>query len=241
MPALALALVGDPVAHSASPGLYRGFLAERGIDGTYEAIRVPAGEGRRALADLRARGYRGVNVTTPLKEEAYAYCDSHDEIAAASGSVNTVVFDAAGARGYNTDGAGAVGAVAAAVSGAVAGRSVLILGAGPTARAGALALREAGARVALWSRTFARARSAATAAGVDLWRPGAPCDVVLAALLPAVELPAYVRVEVLRAPAVVDANYGPRATLGALLGRPVHDGLEMLRASVRASFALFAP
>ncbi len=95
--------------------------------------------------------------------------------------------------------------------------------------------------MALWSRTFARARAAATAAGVDLWRPGAPCDVVLAALLPAVELPAYVRVEVLRAPAVVDANYGPRATLGALLGRPVHDGLEMLRASVRASFALFAP
>ena len=40
--------------------------------------------------------------------------------------------------------------------------------------------------------------------------------------------------------AIVDANYGPRATLGASLGRAVHDGSEMLRASARASFELFA-
>jgi shikimate dehydrogenase len=235
-------VIGDPIGHSASPALHRGFLRAASLDGTYEAIRVAAGDGARALDDLRARGFTGIGVTTPLKEEAFAYCTTHDDVALASGSVNTVLFALEGARGHNTDGAGALGALRAALATEdLAGASILILGAGPTARAAALALRDAGARVSLWNRTHARAVAAAERAGAALWQPGNIVDAVLSALAPhATIADDAVRAAILAAPVVVDANYGPRATLGATLGRPVADGRAMLEASARASFALFA-
>jgi shikimate dehydrogenase len=237
-----LALIGDPIAHSASPELHRGFLRAASLDGTYEAIRVAAGDGAGALDDLRARGFTGVGVTTPLKEEAFAYCTAYDDVALASGSVNTVLFPHDGARGHNTDGDGALGALRAALATEdLAGASILILGAGPTARAAALALRNAGARVSLWNRTHARAVVAAERARVALWRRGDAVDAVLSALAPHATIDDDdVRSAILAASVVVDANYGPRATLGAALGRPVADGRTMLEASARASFALFA-
>ena len=222
--------------------MHRGFLRAAGLEGTYETIRVAAGEGARALDDLRAQGYTGISVTTPLKEEAFAHCVAHDDVALASGSVNVVLFAADGASGYNTDGAGALGALRAALATEnLAGTSILILGAGATARSAAQALRDAGARVSLWNRTHARAVAAAERAGVALWRRGDTFDAVLSALAPhATIADDDVRDAILAAPVVVDANYGPRATLGATLGRPVADGSAMLEASARATFALFA-
>jgi shikimate dehydrogenase len=139
---LKLAVIGDPVAHSRSPEYQRGFLAEAGLSGTYEAIRVAAGTGAARIEALRAAGYLGLNVTTPLKEEAFARADVRDPIATASGAVNTLVL---GTRidGYNTDGAGALGALADAGLSDPAGRRILVLGAGPTARAVAFALARA--------------------------------------------------------------------------------------------------
>ena len=222
--------------------MHRGFLRAAGLEGTYETIRVAAGEGARALDDLRAQGYTGISVTTPLKEEAFAHCVARDDVALASGSVNVVLFAADGAHGYNTDGAGALGALRAALATEnLAGTSILILGAGATARSAAQALRDAGARVSLWNRTHARAVAAAERAGVALWRRGDTFDAVLSALAPhATIADDDVRDAILAAPVVVDANYGPRATLGAALGRPVADGSAMLEASARATFALFA-
>jgi shikimate dehydrogenase len=236
-----LALIGDPVAHSMSPQLHRGFLAEIKLSGTYEALRVPAGAGGGAIERLRAAAYRGVNVTTPLKEEAFAHCARHDGLARESGSVNTVVFEGALACGYNTDGAGALGAVqAAAARQDVVGLNVLVLGAGPTARAAASALRDARALVTVWNRTRERAERLSDALRVDLWRPGTQVDVVLSTLPPQSALEDDdVRAAVLAAAIIVDANYAERATLGRVLGRAVIDGSEMLRASARASFDLF--
>lgn len=232
-------MIGDPVAHSASPALHREFLTAAGLLGTYEAIRVPAGEATRALQGLRARGFRGVNVTTPLKEEAFAACRRRDAVADASGSVNTVLFQAGAFHGYNTDGVGAVEALRDA--GGLEGGTVLVLGAGPTARAAAFALRALGVHVVVWNRTGARAEALCRALGVDVWRPGMRVDAVFSALAP-MSSPDDDELgrSILAAPVVVDANYGSRATLAATLERPVIDGLSMLRASARASFELFA-
>lgn len=237
-----LALIGDPVAHSESPALHRGFMQEAGFVGTYEAVRVPAGEGARALDELGAAGFRGVNVTTPLKEEAFARCAVDDALARASGSVNTVVFAGGRTLGYNTDGAGALGAVRAAlVQDDLTGIVVAVLGAGPTARASIHALLDCGARVVVWNRTKARADTLAERFAVDLWAAGIQPDLVLSTLAPVHALEDEALVAMLSAtPHVVDANYGTRATLERLLGRPVADGREMLRASARASFDLFA-
>jgi shikimate dehydrogenase len=238
-PALRLAVIGDPVAHSRSPALHRGFLEEAGLAGTYEAIRVAAGDGARAIDTLRAAGYTGLNVTTPLKEEAFARAARRDAAAEASGSVNTLLLGER-VEGYNTDGVGALGALAAAGLPDVRGQRILVLGAGPTARAASVALAQAGAELALWNRTRARAESMCATLGARLWSPGAPLDAVLSTLAPDATLDAMLKAALRAAPVVVDANYGPRFTLGASLGRDdVCDGLAMLTAGARASFELF--
>ena len=237
---LRLAVIGDPVAHSLSPQLHRGFFEERNIEGSYEALRVPAGDGRRVIAALRARGYHGLNVTTPLKEEAFAASQTRDAAARASGAVNTLVF---GKRiaGYNTDGAGALGALRAAGLASVKDVRILVLGAGPAARAAIAALTSAGSRIVVWNRAPARIEPFANAQGARLWQPGAPVDALFAALAPGARFDDAALLQALRAaPIAVDANYGPRATLAAVLERSdVCDGTAMLRASARASFELF--
>jgi shikimate dehydrogenase len=237
---LKLAVTGDPVAHSASPALQREFLAAAGLTGTYEAIRIPKGSGATEFARLRAAGYIGLNVTTPLKEEAFAYADRCDNAALAAGSVNTLVFVDL-VLGYNTDGAGAIGAFAAAGLGELDGSRILVLGAGPTARSCVVSLVAAGAHVYVWNRTPATAHSLASSLGAHLWTADfTGIAAVLSALPPNATLadPAL-RAALLAAPIVVDANYGDRATLAQDLGRPVIDGIEMLRASARISFDLF--
>jgi shikimate dehydrogenase len=235
-----LAVIGDPVAHSASPALHRGFLDAAGVAGTYEAIRVPQGDGARAIDELRDRGYVGLNVTTPLKEEAYTRADVRDAACVAAGSANTLVLGDSIAA-FNTDGVGAIGALAEAGLAHIAGKHILVLGAGPTARSCIVAFAAAGARVTIWNRTAETAREIANRFSVRVWdanddTPGA----VISALPPNVTLDASPLRDTLKAaPIVIDANYGPRATLGDHLERHVHDGHAMLRASAAASFAIF--
>jgi shikimate dehydrogenase len=235
-----LAVIGDPVAHSASPALHRGFLEATGIPGTYEAIRVPQGEAARAIDDLRARGYIGLNVTTPLKEEAYARADVRDAAATAAGSANTLVLGTSIAA-YNTDGVGAIGALAEAGLSNISSKRILVLGAGPTARSCVVAFVAAGAHVTIWNRTASTAAHVANSLSASVWNPpyDAP-DAVISALPPDVTFEsAMLRTTLETAPIVVDANYGARATLAAHLARHVYDGTAMLRASAAASFAIF--
>ncbi len=236
---LKLALIGDPVNHSASPSLQRGFLDAERVPGSYEAICVSAGDGVRAIEDLRLRGYVGLNVTTPLKSEAFAHADWHDATALAAESVNTLVLGER-VEGYNTDGIGALGALADAGLRDVAGTRILVLGAGPTARAAVAALVAADAAVFVWNRTAERAAAVAHEFDAHLFEPGVPLDAVFAALAPqAVPSREEVRRAVMDAPILIDANYADRATLAAMLGRPAVDGLSMLRHSARASFELW--
>jgi shikimate dehydrogenase len=210
--------------------------------GTYEAIRVSAGDGARAFGDLRARGYTGLNVTTPLKEEALRAADDLDDIARAAGSVNVLVL---GERllGYNTDGAGALGALAAAGLGNLKDKRILILGAGPTARAAIVAIGKTEARVDIWNRTQSRAQAIIEAHDIGPFDPHATYDAILSTLSPGAT-PTDVGPEVERAIAsatnVIDANYGSRSTLATNFNRPnTLDGFEMLHASARASFEIF--
>ena len=236
---LKLAVVGDPVAHSRSPVLQRGFMAEAGVPGTYEAIRVRLGELGAALVALRAEGYGGLNVTTPLKEEAATLCDRLSPAAQALAAVNTLVLRETETFGANTDGAGGVGALEAALGGAH-GKRVLVLGAGPTARAVVYALAHAGAEVSVWNRTRERAEALAARFGVRVWDGTQAFDAVYATLPPNPTVPPGIERALREAPLVLDANYGPRATLGTLLGRPVVDGTAMLAASARRSFELWS-
>jgi shikimate dehydrogenase len=233
---LRFAVIGDPVEHSRSPRLHAEFYAQSGLAARYDAIRVPKGECAAALARLRDEGYFGLNVTTPLKEEAFALCARADETSRRAGAVNTLTLLPALTEGANTDGIGARAALEAALGEPVRERTILILGAGPTARAAALELAARGARLRLWNRTPERWDALRADLGADPLRAGEPLDAVLSTLPPGAAFPPPVRDALLGARAVVDANYGDRATLRAMLGREVTDGSEMLAAQARASF-----
>jgi len=96
-----------------------------------------------AMADM---GFRGVNLTVPLKEVAFRGIADLADTAALLGAVNTVEFTASGLRGHNTDGVGFLRAVDEAFGCDVAGRSVMMLGCGGAGRAVALTCARRGAR-----------------------------------------------------------------------------------------------
>ena len=147
-----LAVLGDPLAFTLSPVLHRAGLDALGLPGGSEALRVPQSRLGTTLARLAADGYRGVNLTHPLKRAALGYLTETSDAARRAGSVNTVSFGPGGARGDTTDGAGFIALLEDLGSG-VTGTNVLLLGAGGAARSLALALLEAGAaRVTAWAR-----------------------------------------------------------------------------------------
>lgn len=230
-----LAVIGDPIAHSASPRLHRAFLEEAGIEGSYAAIRVERGSGARALATLRAEGYDGCNVTFPLKEEARDACDALSDEARRAGAVNTVLF-AHEIVGANTDGIGARTAIETLLDEPVALKRVGILGYGATARAILAELHDNDAYAFVWGRDARRVAEVCERFEAEPWpRRNAP-EIVVSTLPPGVELPADIAAALRAADLVVDANYGERATLGRALGREVVSGHAMLEAQARASF-----
>ncbi len=126
-----LAVIGHPVAHSASPGMHQPALDALGIDARYIRLDVRPGDVATTFARLRQLGFIGCNVTVPLKLEAMAACGDVHADARALGAVNTVRFDADGVtRGFNTDGPGFARAIDDLFSQPLSTLRVAVLGAG---------------------------------------------------------------------------------------------------------------
>ncbi len=149
-----LALLGDPVSHTNSPGLHQVAMRSLGMRGAYIPYRTSPGDVPSALGDLVAAGVAGVNVTVPLKLEAAAAMDRLGEGARRSGAVNTVVVQRGGLlRGENTDADG-VAMTAGEVTGRPGGGlTALVLGTGGAARGAAVGLAAWGARVLATGRS----------------------------------------------------------------------------------------
>lgn len=127
------AVVGYPIAHSKSPLIHRLFAEQTQQDLTYEAILIDNEETSFswAIADLKNRGYKGINITVPFKLDAFEYADDLTERAQAAHAVNTFVFDEDGKTlGDNTDGIGLVNDIEINGKTAFHEKKVLILGAG---------------------------------------------------------------------------------------------------------------
>lgn len=157
---MTLGLFGFPVSHSRSPRLFARLarLLKRPI--SYEARAVPAGTLAAAVACARDAGWRGANVTVPLKEEAARLADSLTPAAKALGAVNVLRFGKT-VVGHNTDAEGLRDALKGAGVNA-RGKRVLVFGAGGAARAAGWAVAKDGAKsVRFCARTLARARKAA--------------------------------------------------------------------------------
>jgi shikimate dehydrogenase len=100
-----LAVLGFPVAHSASPRMHQPALDALGINARYIRLEVEPGKIAEAFEKMRALEFIGCNVTVPHKLEAMDYCTvSHH--AMMLGAVNTIIFKREATEGYNTDGPG---------------------------------------------------------------------------------------------------------------------------------------
>ncbi len=150
-------VAGWPVSHSRSPLLHNHWLRLHRIDAAYIQLPVRPEDLTGAIADLRATGFAGLNITVPHKQAAFALCDKVDDSARQAGAVNTLVFAPDGIRGLNTDGAGFLANLAA--HGVAADGPALLLGAGGAARAIASALLAAGAQVSVTNRSPERAQA----------------------------------------------------------------------------------
>jgi shikimate dehydrogenase len=134
-----------------------------GIDADYQRLPVPAPLFAETVRALPGSGFRGINVTIPHKEAALELADTASEAARAIGAANTLTFSEGSIHAENTDAPGMISAVPFDL----AGRRVLVLGAGGTARAVVWAVRDAGAsEVVVVNRTYSRAGELAAAMGV---------------------------------------------------------------------------
>lgn len=159
------AVLGDPVAHSLSPGIQNSAFREAGVDGVYVALKCESDTLPGLIRGL-ARAGGGGNVTLPHKQAAAQIVDDPTEMVERTGACNTFWAENGRLRGDNTDVAGFQGAVDALTGGSAAGASVLLLGAGGAARAALVGLVSDGVeRVVLWNRSVDRARRLASELG----------------------------------------------------------------------------
>jgi len=127
--------MGHPITHSKSPFIHAEFAAQTGEVMSYEAIGVEPGTFAAAVAEFENAGGRGLNVTLPFKEEAFAIADEASSRAAEAGAANTLCFESGGRRrADNTDGVGLVRDLVDNHGIVLARRRLLLLGAGGAAR-----------------------------------------------------------------------------------------------------------
>ena len=153
-------VLGNPVGHSRSPWIHARFAELTGEHLRYEARLVPLGGFADALAQLIVEGARGCNVTVPFKLDAAQAATQCSERVHLAGAANTLSFADGAILADNTDGLGLVADITQNAGFEIAGRDVLLIGAGGAA-AGALApLLVAGPRkMVVANRTLARAEA----------------------------------------------------------------------------------
>lgn len=237
------AVVGDPVDHSLSPVIHNACFDYLGIRARYTTMRIPEGDFGRAVAALRSGDLDGINVTMPLKAEAFAGVDTRSRTAKRSLSVNTVVSEGGVLVGHNTD----VGGVVYAVERLRLDPNtpVLILGAGGAARAAAVAMEDRELSISTRNPQAAAELLESTVEFGEVlgWQQPVEGAVVINAT------PIGMRSERLSiaviegAAGFVDMAYGdqetPSTQLAKRLGIPVSDGIDTLIGQASEAFALF--
>lgn len=244
-----VALIGDPVAESASPAMQNAALRAAGLSLEYVTRRVSRDELARVFPLLRST-HLGLNVTTPLKEAVIPLLDEVASEARSAGSVNTIVFRDGRAVGSSTDGEGFLRALRRSAPDARL-RASLVLGTGGAARAVIAALVRDGAQVKISGRDpaagarLAHELDASFVAGEDLERALGEVDLLVSAVPAAAwaeaspPLPSGAR---FRSPLIVfDLVYRPRRTpllqRAAAAGCATVEGIEMLIEQGALSFA----
>ncbi|MFH1079907.1 MAG: shikimate dehydrogenase [Pseudomonadota bacterium] len=151
------ALFGNPVAQSLSPLMHNAALKAMGVSGCYVPLCIRHLPG--AVQGLRGMDIRGASVTIPFKSEIMAYLDNLDAEALKIGAVNTIINDNGRLTGCNTDWCGLVQSLKEQLD--IEGKTVVILGAGGTARAALYGVIKEKGHPVIVNRTERKARELA--------------------------------------------------------------------------------
>jgi shikimate dehydrogenase len=252
------AVAGNPVEHSQSPFIHALFANATGQAMEYGRLLCPLDGFAPTVRRFAAEGARGCNVTVPFKFEAFGIAARHSERAALAQAANVLRFDAAGWFADNTDGAGLVQDIERNAQRPLAGKRVLLVGAGGAA-AGALgplilarpaeltvANRTLDKAAALVSRHQPLARSGAVGLHAStLADAGTAYDVVINASASSLQGAAVpVAATVLRPGTLaLDMMYGPAAqpflAWAAAHGATGRDGLGMLVEQAAEAFVVW--
>jgi shikimate dehydrogenase len=127
------AVIGNPIAHSKSPMIHEAFARNTAQALEYTRILAPLDGFVETVQAMIADGFKGANVTVPFKMEAFQLANQLTERAHDAGAVNTLIFNEAGIIGDNTDGAGIVRDIQENLQIPIAGKRVLLIGAGGAA------------------------------------------------------------------------------------------------------------
>ena len=161
------AVLGSPVSHSFSPVLYNAAYAALDLDHSYYAIETREPELGAFLESVDAQ-WLGVSLTMPLKEVAFKFADSCDDLAQLTGAINTLVFGSK-TKAFNTDVLGIVDALTESGKDQIS--TGVIFGSGATARSSLVALHRLGANhvtcVARNQSDIARLAVVANEVGID--------------------------------------------------------------------------
>jgi len=249
-------VAGNPVEHSQSPFIHAEFARQTGQAMEYGRLLWPLEGFAESVRALALSGAKGCNITVPFKFDAFAQGKRLTERARLAQAANVLRFDAEGWLADNTDGVGLVRDIERNAGVALAGKRVLLIGAGGAA-AGVLGplLAARPAAITVANRTLDKARALVErhlqVAGETNLRAssltacGTGFDVVINASASSLQGAAIPVADAVLAPdaLALDMMYGPAAQpfldWAAAHGARGRDGMGMLVEQAAAAFELW--
>ncbi len=172
------AVIGDPVAHSLSPVLQNGLIELFNLDAVYVAFRIRPAYVAEFIFSVKLLNLAGVNVTTPHKQNVISFVNKKSPDVERLSSANTLVHRDGKVIAHATDATGFIESLGARKK-YFKKQTVVIFGAGGSARSVALALAQLGIkRLLIVNRTVENAETLAEDA---MGRFGVPQAMAIAA------------------------------------------------------------
>ena len=164
-------VMADPIAHSLSPLIHNASFASAKLNKVYIPFRVPAEEAAEFIEKAPSIDVRGLSVTIPHKSAVIPKLTRLDPAVEEIDACNTILFHSDAIFGYNTDYLASALCIETAMGGMqgdtspIAGKQILVLGAGGAGKAVAYGLIKKGGRVTIADRTAEKAEKAASQLG----------------------------------------------------------------------------
>ncbi|MBM3238065.1 shikimate dehydrogenase [Candidatus Poribacteria bacterium] len=151
-------VIGDPIEHSCSPQMHNAAFEQLNMNYVYVAFHVKAKDLKAAVDGFKALNIVGINVTIPHKQSVIPLVDRLSREAELIGAINTLVFKEGEIEGHNTDARGFIAAMKEEGVNTLCGKSVVVLGAGGSARAIVVSLALEGVKkISIANRTASKA------------------------------------------------------------------------------------